>query len=68
MRPSAPVLGARFRVRTPAAVSTSQPMMPIYSPTCLAVQAVTGLTPLGGMVAHCSSGVEDVHFAWEAMP
>jgi len=31
------------------------------------LQAVTGLTPLGGMVAHCSSGVEDVHFAWEAM-
>jgi hypothetical protein len=32
------------------------------------VQVVTGLTPLGGMVAHCSSGVEDVHFAWEALP
>ena len=29
----ASVIGARFRARTPAVVSSSQPMMPVYSPT-----------------------------------
>ena len=32
------------------------------------LEEVTGLAPLGPAVSHCSAGVDDVHFYWEALP
>ena len=34
---------------------------------CSMLEAVTGLAPVGSVVSHCSAGVDDVEFFFEAI-